>query len=65
MASRERGLSVAAQREYMQVMRERYARAVGRAAKGAVLDEIERVLGWHRKHAIRALAEPRAGPARA
>jgi len=56
VASRERGLTVAAQREYVQVMRERYARAVGRAAKGAVLDEIERVLGWHRKHAIRALA---------
>ena len=36
-------------------MRERYRRAVGRAAKGALLDEIERVLGWHRKHAIRAM----------
>jgi hypothetical protein len=56
VASRERGLTVAARREYLQVMRERYARAVGRAAKGALLDEIERVLGWHRKHAIRAMA---------
>jgi transposase InsO family protein len=37
-------------------MRERYRRAVGRAAKGALLDEIERVLGWHRKHAVRAMA---------
>lgn len=57
MASRERGLTVAARREYVQVMRERYRRAVGRVAKGALLDEIERVLGWHRKHAIRAMAE--------
>ena len=56
MASRERSLSVAAGREYVQVMRERFARAVGRAAKGALLDEVERVLGWHRKHAIRAMA---------
>jgi hypothetical protein len=53
---------VAAGREYVEVMRERYRRAVGRAAKGALLDEIERVLGWHRKHAIRAMA---GAPARA
>ncbi|MBW6454459.1 MAG: DDE-type integrase/transposase/recombinase [Trueperaceae bacterium] len=46
----------------MRVMRERYRRAVGRAAKGALLDELERVLGWHRKHAIRAMA---SAPARA
>lgn len=64
MASRERGLTVAAGREYVQVMRERYRRAVGRNAKGALLDEIERVLGWHRKHAIRALSEPAPGPRR-
>jgi transposase InsO family protein len=66
VASRERGLTVAAGREYVLVMRERYARAVGRAAKGALLDEIERVLGWHRKHAIRAMAPapPRAPRAR-
>jgi hypothetical protein len=62
VASRERGLTVAAGREYVEVMRERYRRAVGRAAKGALLDEIERVLGWHRKHAIRAMA---GAPARA
>ena len=42
-------------------MRERYRRAVGRDAKGALLDELERVLGWHRKHATRAMA---SAPAR-
>lgn len=62
MASREGGLTVVAGREYVRVMRERYRRAVGRAAKGALLDELERVLGWHRKHAIRAMA---SAPARA
>jgi transposase InsO family protein len=62
VASRERGLTVAAGREYVKVMRERYRRAVGRAARGALLDELERVLGWHRKHAIRAMA---SAPARA
>jgi transposase InsO family protein len=62
VASRERGLTVAAGREYVRVMRERYRRAVGRAAKGALLDELERVLGWHRKHAVRAMA---SAPARA
>ena len=63
MASRERSLTVTAGREYVQVMRGRYARAVGRAAKGALLDELERVLGWHRKHAVRAMARaPRNSP---
>ena len=62
MASRERSLSVRTRREYVQVMRDRYARAVGRGARGALLDELERVLGWHRKHAVRAMG---ARPARA
>ena len=62
MASRERSLSVRTRREYVQVMRDRYARAVGRVARGALLDELERVLGWHRKHAVRAMG---ARPARA
>jgi hypothetical protein len=64
VASRERSLTVAAGREYVRVMRERYRRAVGRAAKGALLDELERVLGWHRKHAIRAMARAPAGAPR-
>jgi len=63
VASRERSLTVAAGREYVQLMRERYARAVGRAAKGVLLDELELVLGWHRKHAVRAMARaPRKAP---
>ena len=63
MASRERSLTVSAGREYVRVMRERYARAVGRVARGALLDELERVLGWHRKHAVRAMARaPRQAP---
>lgn len=43
VASRERSLSAAAECEYVRVMRQRYRAAVGRVAKGAVLDEIELV----------------------
>jgi hypothetical protein len=35
----------------------------GRAEKGRALDELCKVTGWHRKHAVRALADrPAAGP---
>jgi hypothetical protein len=35
----------------------------GRAQKGRILDELCKVTGWHRKHAVRALANrPAAGP---
>ena len=36
-------------------MAERY-RSAGRADKGRILDELCEVAGWHRKHAVRALA---------
>jgi hypothetical protein len=31
-------------------------RSAGRADKGLILDELCAVTGWHRKHAVRALA---------
>ena len=43
-----------ATREYLARMRERYERA-GRDAKGALLDEVCEVTGYHRKAAIRLL----------
>lgn len=54
MASRAkaRGLSVKARREYVEAMRKRYRVAKGRMAKGALLDELVRVVGYDRKHAI-------------
>lgn len=44
-----------AKREITSALAERY-RAGGRLEKGRILDELCAVTGWHRKHAIRALA---------
>src|SRR3954454_16965606 len=50
--------------EYLGRMRERYERA-GREAKGALLDEVCAVTGYHRKAVIRSLRRPApAGPRR-
>ena len=58
-----------ARRELVAAVTERY-RQSGRVERGRILDELTAVTGWHRKHAIRALAgstfEPRSrcGPRR-
>ena len=58
-----------ARRELVAAVAERY-RQSGRVERGRILDELTAVTGWHRKHAIRALAgstlEPRSrcGPRR-
>jgi hypothetical protein len=58
-----------ARRELVAAVAERY-RQSGRVERGRILDELAAVTGWHRKHAIRALAgstfEPRSrrGPRR-
>ncbi len=44
-----------ARREITAAVSERY-RLAGRSEKGRVLDELCKVTGWHRKHAVRALA---------
>lgn len=41
-----------ARREYVKAMRKRYRAAVGRAAKGALLDELVGVAGYGRKYAV-------------
>ena len=46
---------MSARREVTAAVAERY-RSAGRAEKGRVLDELCKVAGWHRKHAVRALA---------
>src|SRR5262245_20474578 len=48
-------ISVGACREVAAAMVERYRQA-GRRGKGMMLDELCSVTGWHRKHAVRALA---------
>ena len=44
-----------ARREITAAVVDRY-RSAGRADKGLILDELCAVTGWHRKHAVRALA---------
>ena len=50
--AKARGLSVVARREYVLAMRKRYRAVTGRAARSALLDELVRVAGYDRKHAI-------------
>src|SRR6201989_2462813 len=48
-------ISMGARREITAAVVDRY-RLAGRADKGRILDELCAVTGWHRKHAVRALA---------
>src|SRR6202795_882511 len=48
-------ISMGARREITAAVVDRY-RSAGRADKGLILDELCAVTGWHRKHAVRALA---------
>ncbi len=48
-------ISMGARREIKSAVAERYRQA-GRAEKGLILDELCKVTGWHRKHAVRTLS---------
>ena len=54
-------ISMGARREIKSAVAERY-RVAGRAEKGRILDELCKVTDWHRKHAVRALANRPAAP---
>ena len=51
-----RKISMGARREVLLAVAERY-RSVERAEKGCILDELCATIGWHRKHAVRALRQ--------
>jgi hypothetical protein len=54
-------ISMGARREVLAVVAERY-RSAGRREKARILDELTATMGWHRKHAVRALAGMAATP---
>jgi hypothetical protein len=47
-------ISMGARREVLSAVAERY-RSAGRVVKGRILDALCQTMGWHRKHAVRAL----------
>ena len=51
-------MSLQSRREYLNTMRERYLAAQSRPEKASVIDEVVRVLGYHRKYAIHLLNHP-------
>lgn len=57
-------MSLQSKKEYMETMRERYQQAKNRSEKSSIIDEIVRVLGYHRKYALQALKRPSASSKR-
>ena len=55
-----REISMGARREVVWAVAERYG-AAGRREKGRILDELCATMGWHRKHAVRALGRHGTG----
>ena len=53
-------ISMGARREVLSAVAERY-RWAGRREKGRILDELCATMGWHRKHAVRALGRHETG----
>ena len=49
-------ISMGARREVMSAIAERH-RSAERMEKGRILDELRAATGWHREHAVRALAK--------
>ena len=58
-----RGMAQRSKHEYLQIMWQRYQHA-GRAERSALLDEVTRMCGYHRKYAIGVLSRQRPPQAR-
>ncbi|HEY8450546.1 MAG TPA: hypothetical protein VIL95_08705 [Bacillota bacterium] len=52
-------MSLRSRREYLHTMRERYRAATSKREKSQLIDELVRVLHYHRKYAIQVLRRPR------
>jgi transposase InsO family protein len=53
-------MSLQSRMEYVRTMSERYQRAKSRSEKSTIIDEVVRVLEYHRKYAIQVLKHPLA-----
>jgi len=51
-------MSMTSRREYVSAMSQRYGASKQRQDKSALIDEVVKVLGCHRKHAARVLRKP-------
>lgn len=51
-------MSLQSKRDYLRVQQEQYLRKISRAKKSAVVDEVVRITGFHRKYAIQVLNKP-------
>lgn len=51
-------MSMSSRREYLNAMRLRYHKAILRAEKSKIIDEVVKLLAYHRKHAISVLNQP-------
>lgn len=49
-------MSLTSRKEYLSKMRARYSKAISRATKTTIINEIVEVLGYHRKYAIQVLS---------
>lgn len=51
-------MSLKSRREYLDTICQRYQQASSRKEKSAIIDEVVRVLDYHRKYAIQVLNGP-------
>lgn len=53
-------MSMTSRREYLNTMRQCYKNELSRAEKSKIIDEVVKLLAYHRKHAITVLNQPQA-----
>ncbi len=51
-------MSLQSKRDYLRVQQEQYLRKISREKKSAIVDEVVRITGFHRKYAIQVLNKP-------